>query len=46
MNITESRVPQDGAIRSEIDGKTIDIRVSSLPTNLGEKSFYVSWTTL
>lgn len=37
MNITESRVPQDGAIRSEIDGKTIDIRVSSLPTNLGEK---------
>lgn len=37
MNITESRVPQDGAIRSEINGKTIDIRVSSLPTNLGEK---------
>ena len=37
MNITESRIPQDGAIRSEIDGKTIDIRVSSLPTNLGEK---------
>lgn len=37
MNITESRTPQDGAIRSEIDGKTIDIRVSSLPTNLGEK---------
>lgn len=37
MNITESRLPQDGAIKSSINGKDLDLRVSSLPTNLGEK---------
>ncbi len=37
MNITESRVPQDGAIRTELANKTIDLRVSCLPTNMGEK---------
>jgi len=37
MNITESRVPQDGAIRTTINDQPIDIRVSVLPTNLGEK---------
>lgn len=37
MNITESRVPQDGAIKSVIDNTTVDLRVSCLPTNLGEK---------
>ena len=37
MNITESRTPQDGAIRTELDNKTIDLRVSCLPTNMGEK---------
>lgn len=37
MNITESRTPQDGAIRTELANKTIDLRVSCLPTNLGEK---------
>lgn len=37
MNITESRIPQDGAIRTELQNKTIDLRVSCLPTNMGEK---------
>jgi len=36
MNITESRVPQDGAIKQGINGKDVDLRVSSLPTNMGE----------
>ena len=37
MNITESRLPQDGAIKSVIGGKSLDLRVSSLPTSFGEK---------
>jgi type IV pilus assembly protein PilB len=37
MNITESRVPQDGAIKNNLDNIDIDLRVSSLPTNMGEK---------
>ena len=37
MNITESRIPQDGAIRTTINEQPIDIRVSVLPTNMGEK---------
>lgn len=37
MNITESRLPQDGAIKSNVDGMNLDLRVSSLPTVYGEK---------
>ncbi len=37
MNITESRLPQDGAIKSVIEGKDLDLRVSSLPIVYGEK---------
>ena len=37
MNITESRLPQDGAIKATIEDIDLDLRVSSLPTNLGEK---------
>ncbi|MGI6324438.1 MAG: GspE/PulE family protein [Bacilli bacterium] len=37
MNITETRLPQDGAIKTVLKGVTFDLRVSSLPTNLGEK---------
>ena len=37
MNIMETRLPQDGAIKSRINGKDIDLRVSSLPTYNGEK---------
>ena len=37
MNIAEKRIPQDGHIESQIDGKSLDIRLSSLPTVYGEK---------
>lgn len=37
MNITETRLPQDGAIRTTIEGISLDMRVSSLPTKRGEK---------
>ena len=37
MNITESRLPQDGAIKKLTDELTLDLRVSSLPISEGEK---------
>ena len=37
MNITETRLPQDGAIKNSIKGKDLDLRVSTLPTKHGEK---------
>ena len=37
MNITESRLPQDGAIKTTLQGISLDLRVSSLPTSEGEK---------
>lgn len=37
MNITETRLPQDGAIKGRIEGRDLDMRVSVLPTNEGEK---------
>ena len=37
MNITESRLPQDGAIKGLIENLSVDLRVSCLPTNMGEK---------
>ena len=37
MNITEMRLPQDGAIKMEFEGKPLDMRVSSLPISDGEK---------
>ena len=36
LNIAERRVPQDGRIQRQVAGKTIDLRVSSLPTQFGE----------
>lgn len=38
MNITENRLPQDGAIKGTIDNTDLDMRVSVLPTNEGEKA--------
>ncbi len=37
MNIMETRLPQDGAIKTKMKDKILDLRVSSLPTNVGEK---------
>jgi len=36
LNIAERRVPQDGRIQRTVGGKTIDLRVSTLPTQFGE----------
>ncbi len=37
LNITESRVPQDGRIKLNLNLNPIDLRVSTLPTVYGEK---------
>lgn len=37
LNITENRVPQDGRIKTTVNFKPIDIRLSTLPTIFGEK---------
>ena len=37
MNITETRLPQDGAIKNLTDASGLDLRVSSLPIVDGEK---------
>jgi type IV pilus assembly protein PilB len=37
LDIAERRRPQDGRTRLEIDGMSIDVRVSTLPTMHGEK---------
>jgi general secretion pathway protein E len=36
LDIAERRLPQDGRIRLRIDGKEIDLRVSTVPTMHGE----------
>jgi general secretion pathway protein E len=36
LDIAEKRLPQDGRIRLKIAGKDIDIRVSTVPTAVGE----------
>ncbi len=37
LNIAEKRLPQDGRIEIKIANKSIDIRVSTLPTAFGER---------
>lgn len=37
LDIAEKRLPQDGRIKIRVDNKTVDIRVSTLPTMFGEK---------
>jgi type IV pilus assembly protein PilB len=37
MDIAERRLPQDGHVHLRADGKEFDLRVSTLPTVLGEK---------
>jgi type IV pilus assembly protein PilB len=36
MSIAEKRIPQDGRIQIPVMGRTLDLRVSCLPTNHGE----------
>jgi type IV pilus assembly protein PilB len=37
LKIDETRIPQDGRFSTKINGKSIDFRVSTFPTTLGEK---------
>jgi type IV pilus assembly protein PilB len=37
LDIAERRIPQDGRIKVKIGSKTVDMRVSTLPTIFGEK---------
>ncbi len=37
LDISEKRLPQDGRIKWPFDGEAIDMRVSTLPTRVGEK---------
>jgi CheY-like chemotaxis protein len=37
LDITDRRLPQDGRIKASYEGRTIDVRVSTLPTHYGEK---------
>lgn len=36
LNIAEHRIPQDGRIKMTIEGRPVDLRVSTLPTQFGE----------
>ncbi len=36
LDIAETRVPQDGRFQANFEGKTVDLRVSTLPTVYGE----------
>jgi type IV pilus assembly protein PilB len=36
MNIAERRLPQDGRMQKNVDGRSVDLRVSTLPTQFGE----------
>jgi type IV pilus assembly protein PilB len=38
MDIAERRIPQDGRMRVHLDGRDVDIRVSTLPNVYGEKA--------
>jgi general secretion pathway protein E len=37
LDIAEKRIPQDGRIKLKVAGRDIDIRLSTLPTNFGER---------
>src|SRR5206468_3445344 len=37
MNIAEKRVPQDGRVGMKIGGRSVDLRLATLPTVFGEK---------
>lgn len=37
LNIAEKRLPQDGRMAVHVAGKPVDIRVSTMPTNHGER---------
>ncbi|MBN1506097.1 MAG: type II/IV secretion system protein [Sedimentisphaerales bacterium] len=38
LDISERRLPQDGKVSAIVGGRAIDLRISTLPTNRGEKT--------
>ncbi len=38
LDISERRIPQDGRIRCTVQGRKLDLRMSTLPTAVGEKT--------
>ncbi|MDQ7842958.1 MAG: GspE/PulE family protein [Armatimonadota bacterium] len=38
MDIAERRLPQDGSFQTRVDGRAIDVRVSTVPSFYGEKA--------
>jgi len=38
LDISERRLPQDGRIRAVVQGRKVDLRMSTLPTGYGEKT--------
>ena len=46
LNIAEHRVPQDGRIKMTIEGRAVDLRVSTLPLNLEKVWFCGFWINL
>lgn len=38
MNIAERRLPQDGRIKLQVSGRSVDVRVSIVPTIYGERA--------
>ena len=38
MDIAERRLPQDGSFQTRVDGRAIDVRVSTIPSFYGEKA--------
>lgn len=37
MDVTETRTPQDGRIRTQVNDRDVDLRISTIPTVNGEK---------
>ncbi|MGI6659404.1 MAG: GspE/PulE family protein [Dethiobacteraceae bacterium] len=37
INIAERRIPQDGRMSVRVEGKTVDVRVATLPASFGER---------
>jgi len=44
MDISERRVPQDGRTKIQVEGRELDIRISTVPTVHGEKVVMRLWT--
>ena len=38
MDIAQRRIPQDGGIKLKVQGRDLDLRISTLPTHHGEKA--------